>query len=559
LGPIHKSTIFVILLIAAVACLVYSVTTTSVQWIEPTDLGLVSKLPLVYYAGLGLLACLWYIGFKSASRLSVALALTVGFLYLGPVIIRVPVWISNSYYPYGESLLINSTGHLIDNPAAILVSYHFWPMFLYFSSAFTILTGMPEDILLKFFPLFVVSLYGLFTVLVLRVKVALPYAILGSGLLLGGLFMRQQYFGPQSIAYVFFLSILLLVSFLFFDEIENRRTTMVLLLSLFVFVTLLHPLTSFLILMVFVGLFLTNRFVSNKKTEGLGRLLLAVSVVWLVYNIYLALPFFSTGIHHFSDILLGLRNLDLYSEPERIVGSVAMQMNFVAQWAIVGIIGLFASLSVVMVLRGIRLRRSGLEYSVFNVLLVVQLALFAFAGEYGAIESYQRAFLFALLPLSFLIINLLERKPKLIVVLVIALVFLNIPAQYGSDTFRLATKTQINGAGFVANYTPDNVKLVGKFSIYIRYNDPLKLYKIIDVGLSSPFTTLPNATVLRESLGTSDYIMISSIEHNYYVFYLGYDPMEQVNLAGLDKVYDNGEFRLLKTNDFFNSSIRTSD
>jgi hypothetical protein len=542
-----RPAVFTFLFILTLACLIYSVASTSVLWIEPTDYGLASSLPLVYYVGLFFLGCLWFISVKSGSYSSVALALTVGFIYVAPAVIRVPVWISNSYYPYGESLLINSTGHLVPNPAAIIVSYHYWPMFLYFASAFTILTGMPEEMLLKFFPLLMVSMYGLLTVLILRVKFALPYAIIGSGFLLAGLFMRQQYFGPQSIAYVFFLSILLLVSFLFFDEKGYRTSMVVLILSLFVFVTFLHPLTSFLILMVFLALFLTNSFITKKKT-GLGRLLVVTAIVWLIYNIYLATPFFNTGIEHFSEIFLGSRELEVYSEPSRIIGSAAMQVNFFAQWAIVGIAGLVAILAMIVILKRIRLKASETAYSVFNVLLLVLLALFAFTGEYGTAEAYQRAFMFALLPLSFLSITLFKRRPKLLVVLVIVLIFLNIPAQYGSDTFRLDARTQIVGTAFVAKYTPEKVSFVGKFSLYIRYANPMKMYSIIDVGLSVRAAELPNATVLNAALGKADYVMLSNLEHNYYVFYLGVDPMEQVNLENFNVLYDNGGFSLLKPN-----------
>lgn len=546
---LKKSAAAKIVLIVSVACLVYSVASTSVTWIKPTDLGLVSRLPIVYYGGLALLCCLWFISLKYRAYFPASLVLTVAYLYVAPSLIRVPVWVSNSYYPYGESLLINSTGHLVDNPAALMVSYRDWPMFLYFSSAFKMLTGMPDDVLLKFFPLFTVSMYGLFTALVLRVKLALPYAIMGAGLLMTGLFIRQQYFGPQAIAYIFFLAILLLVSFLFFDDKGNWTTTAILILTLFIFVTALHPLTSFLLLMAFLALFLTNRFVAyvnKKKAVGIGWLPLSGAVIWLVYNSISANGFFDIGIEHFYQILIGLRDLDLYSEPSRVVGSSVMRVNFMTQWAIVGIIGLVASFAIFQILREIRRRRPGMEYVLFNLIFIVLLGLFAFVGEYGT-ESYLRAFMFALLPLSFLLISLMKRKPVLIVAIIAVLMCLNIPAQYGSDSFRLATSTQIEGTAFVADYTPQNISIVGKLCyIYIKYNDPMKAFEIINIGLSPPFTDLPNSTVLNEALDKADYITLSNLQHNYYVFYLGMDPLEQADLEDSNRIYDNGGFDLLK-------------
>jgi hypothetical protein len=544
-----KSPAAIILLVATVACLVYPVATTSVHWIETTDLGLVTKLPVVYYVGLALLCCLWFIGLKYKSYLPAALVLTVAYVYIAPTLIRVPVWISNSYYPYGESLLIKSTGHLVENPASLLVSYRNWPMFLYFSAALKILSGMPDDILLKFFPLFTISMYGLLTTLVLRVKLALPYAIMGSGILITGLFIRQQYFGPQAISYIFFLAILLLIASLFFARKGSTATTIGLILLLFAFATSTHPLTSFLLLMVFLALFLTNRFttfLNTKKLAGLGWLPLAAIMIWLVYNVSAAWPFFTTGVEHFYQILLGLRYLDLYSEPSRIIGSAAMQFNFNTQWAIVGIIGAISLLSIIQILRKLKRKKPGLEYPIFNIILLVLLALFAFAGEYGT-ESYLRAFMFALLPLSFLCVSLMKRKPILIVALIAVLICLNIPAQYGADSFRLATPTQIAGTAFLTQNSPENISIVGKLCyIYMKYNDPMKSFKILNIGLDPPFTHLPNSTVLNEALNQADYIAISNLEHNYYYFYLGIDPMNQVNPDDSARIYDDGGFNLLK-------------
>ena len=543
LQPLKKSPAALILLVATLACLAYSMASTSVQWIETTDLGLVTKLPIVYYAGLALLCCLWFISLKYKSYLPASLILTVAYVYIAPAII------SNSYYPYGESLLIKSTGHLIDNPAQLLVSYRFWPMFLYFSSAFKIVSGMPDDVLLKFFPLFTVAMYGLLTTLVLRVKLALPYAIMGSSILVTGFFIRQQYFGPQAISYVFFLAILLLTTSLFFEKKGNTKTTIALILMLFVFTTATHPLTSFVLLMAFLALFLANRFThffSTKKLGYLGWLTIIAIIIWLIYNVLGAYAFFTTGLEHVWQIILGLRDIVLYSEPSRIIGSTAMQFNFITQWAIVGIIGAISLLAIIQVFRNLRRKQPRMEYLLFNTILIVLLALFAFFGEYGT-ESYQRAFMFALLPLSFLCVSLLKRKPVLIVTLIAALIFLNIPAQYGADSFRLATPTQITGTAFIAEYAPQNTRIVGKICyIYIKYNDPLKRFQIVNIGLDPPFTHLPNSTVLNEALNQADYIAISNLQHNYYVFYLGIDPMNQVNLDDFNKIYANGGFSLLK-------------
>jgi hypothetical protein len=527
-------------------CLIYTVFSTSITWIEADDWGLTNLLPPVFYIGLFLLGCLWYVGFKSRSYLPVSLVLTVAYLYFVPTIVRVPVWVSNSYYPFGESLIINSTGHLVDNPNAIFVSYHSWPLFLYFSSIITIITGIPHEILLKFFPIFTVSMYGILTFLILRIKLAVQYALAGAAILLGGLFIRQQYFGPQSISYIFFLFSLLLLSLLFFSEEPNQRVFTTLLISLIVVTTFTHPLTSFMCIVAIFAVYLVDRFVTKKRSARLGRLFLLAVIFWFVYNITVAPTFFDTAISRFSEMFTGLRSLGLYSESSRIVASVSQRINFAASYAIVGLCGIVAVISIFQILWQTKKKRPGMAFAIFNVILLVFLGLFAFFGEYGEVEAYQRAFMFGLVPLSFLCVYFLRKKHLLLVAFITALLFINIPAQYGSDNFRLATNTQLSGWKFFTDNSADQVKLAGRFSIYIRYFDPFKNYTVVDASLSAPFVRFPNSTIVKEALSEAEYVVLSDLEHNYYIFYLGADPLEQVGFEEFDRVYDNGAFCLLR-------------
>lgn len=540
------SVVFKIVLAACILCLVYTVATTSILRIEPTDFGLISGMPLTYFIGLILVGCLWFIGLKSNVYLSVALVFTFFYLFFVPTIVREPVWISNSYYPFGESSIITSTGHLTTNPVAIFVSYHFWPLFLYFASAFTIMTGISNEVILKFFPLLLVALYGLFAWLILRIKLPSRFAILGSGIFLASLFIRQQYFGPQSIVYIFFLCFILITSLLVFDQKAKPKILIPFLVFLFLVTTLAHPLTSFMCVVSLAAFYVGSMIVKNKASFVLGSLTLATTIIWLNYNVFAATIFFNTAVQHFIEIFSGARGLGIYSEPSRIVGSSPMIVNFVASWAIVGIGILVALLAIVQVLWRARTKRMQLDYLIINVVLLVLIGLFAFVGEYGAVEAYQRAFLFGLAPLSLLCVSFLSKKPKILVAFVVLLIFLNIPAQYGSDTFRLATSNQLYGTAFVADYTPDNITLVGGFSLYIRYHDPFKRYEILDTGLSSPFTNLPNSTELAATMSTADYVMVSEVQHNYYLFYIGYDPVEAIDFQNFNRIYDNGEFQLLK-------------
>ncbi len=546
---VSKYVYFLLILLIGIL-LGISVLTTSVIWIEPTELGLASKLPLAYWIGFFLLGILWYIGKESRYCLIVALILTISYLYVAPAVIRATPWISNSYYPFGEALLINSSGHLTPHSSTLFVSYLDWPIFLYLASAITLVTGIPHDILIKYFPLLIVSLYGLFSVLILRTKLKLSLSLFGAAWVLASFFIRQQYFGPQAVAYVFFLMILLLASWLFFDERANKRVLITLLLFLCIVTTFTHPLTSLMSIFLIIAIYLTYRLVLGKSSTILSGLFLLLGALWLGYNMYIARTFFNTTVQHFSDILFGARELNLYSESSRILGSEAMQLNFLSSWAIVLLGAVISVLSIFMIIRTMLRdpKNSRLGFSFFMVFLLVLFGLFAFVGEYGAHESYQRAFMFALIPVSYLCVTLLAKKPKLLVVCLVGLLFLNIPAQYGGDTYRLATKTQLAGAKFIADNSVQDISLVGKFSLYVRYYDPLKDIEVLSIGISFPYTTYNSSAVneaINKALKEADYIMSSDLQTNYYVYFLGFDPLEQFDFEDkCNLIYDNGRFRL---------------
>ena len=182
------------------------------------------------------------------------------------------------------------------------------------------------------------------------------------------------------------------------------------------------------------------------------------------------------------------------------------------------------------------------------IISLVLFGMFGLGGEYGVHESYQRAFMFALVPISFLCITLLNKKPKLLVVGLVFLLFLNIPAQYGGDAYRLATKSQLAGSKFIADISDEDVKLIGKFSIYVRYYDPLKDVQVFSIGLTFPFTDYNISDVeeaVNEALEKVDFLISSDLQTNYYEYFIGEDPLEQVEFEDkCNLVYDNGAFRL---------------
>lgn len=539
------------LLISLIAALlIYSTASTSLNKIEPTDLGLVSRLPLTFWIGMVLLGCLWFFRWNSQKGQIVALLLTVSFLYVVPAIIRTPVWLSASYYPFGESVLITQTGHLVVRPESILLAYHTWPAFLYLASTFTLVTGMPHHIVLKFFPQLIIALFGLLAFLILRVKLKSSYAIIGAAWFLGSFFLRHYYFGPACIAYIFFLLALLVVSRLFYAEKAKKTKLEALFLFLFVVTMFTHALTSLMLLVVIVALYLTQRFFHEGPPAAHARtatLCILSSVILLAYNMYVASRFFTVTLRTFSEVLLGRRELGIYLESSRIAGSMAQQLSYASYWGIVLLNAVVATIAILQMFRAVRSGRQTVQkgYAAFWIVLLVAQGLFAFTGEYGPHEASQRAFMFGLIPLTYLCVNLLEKKPKILLAILVGLLFLNIPAQYGGDSYTLATNTQLAGAKFFTEYTPQNVTCFSDFSLYFRYHNPQKNIRYVSLG-TLPFTTFPNSSSVNEAMSKADYIVISELENNYYLFFLGENPLDQVDFGRFNRIYDSESFRTFK-------------
>jgi hypothetical protein len=182
--------------------------------------------------------------------------------------------------------------------------------------------------------------------------------------------------------------------------------------------------------------------------------------------------------------------------------------------------------------------------------MLVILGIFAVFFQYGPHEGYQRALMFALLPLSYFAVLAVAKKPKLLVFVIVGLLFLNIPAQYGADSYTLETKTDLSGAQFIATSTPNNIVILYDFSLLQRYFEPAKnmSYRILE---NLPFTSVPTAAEVLSVASRCDYVIISNTSDNYYYYFMQQTPISDTfggsdgSRVGFNRVYDNVGFVVL--------------
>jgi len=544
-----------IFLVLLTILLIHAIATTRVYSFKSYELGLLSRLPVTYWCGLAILGITWFRGRNSRTKLAIAFAFTIGYLYVAPAIIRVPVWLSNSFYPYGEGVMIAAEGHLVERPLDILTSYHRWPVFLYLTSAMTVSASVPAFVILKVFPLITIFLVGLLSFLTFRKLFTDSIALAGAGWILASFWLRQHYFGPPGVSYVLFLMILLLgVEFILNGTNQkNRLILWFLVLFCFTIVVLTHALTSFMALILLFTLWLAKRYVQKEPATDLALLfMVSVSIISSYYAFVIPslMEFFGETLF---ESLSRVWTLSIYREPSRLLASPASLINYYTSLAIVFINVITVS---AMFFYLVQTRYSGSNANntrkkqgvlAFSFLSLLLFGLFAFMGEYGSHEAYQRAFMYALVPLALLSISVLRHKPKVLFVFLAALIFLNVPAQYGSDNFRVATAQQLVGSEFFAHYAPENISCLTKFSLYIRYFDPMKSFRFYSVG-ELPYTEALNMTVIGQAIEMSDYIILSDLLNNYYIYYLGENPFDKAPISQANRVYDNQDFQIFTSN-----------
>jgi hypothetical protein len=336
------------------------------------------------------------------------------------------------------------------------------------------------------------------------------------------------------------------MSRLFFEKQTKRGTLTALFLLLFVVITLTHALTSLITLMVIIAAYLAQRLHHNLSAGITARLCLFSAVILLSYNWFVAMDFFNRSVQTLSQFFLGRGELRLYRETSRIVGSEAQRLNYVVSWSIVLLTVVIAATQMLYVLNRFRSRkqRNKEEFSFFTAIWLILVFVFALTAVYGSYEAYQRAFLFGLIPLTYLCISLLSRKPRLLLLILGGLLFLNVEALYGADSYRLATEPVLAGTSFFVYNTPNNVSCLYNFYPHVRYFNPLKLVEFVSIPGTLPFTTFPNSSAVNGAVMRADYIIRSSLQHNYYVYFLREDPLDQVDFDRFNRVYDDESFRV---------------
>lgn len=541
--------------------LVFAITTiftTSVTYLDSKDWGLISRLPAIYWIGLLLLGVSMFLNLRNNS-LNIKnnifnLLLIIVYVTFLPMLIEGPVGLSQySLWPSSESNELITTGYISITQPRMLMSYESWPFFTILSSTFMIITGVPLIVLAKYFPFFTIAFWAILVFLISRKFLKTEYSLLSTALFICGSWTRQQYFGPQSIAFsLFLLFIYLITKDSNFGFGAKKRTTLILVFITFIGSLFFHALTPLIMVsIIFAAYFVSKLFARSavQQTKSNFCFCLLCFSCLISYNVYVTPAFFKNAFNTIFDSLSKFAISNPAQQLSRLSGSQFQQFTNISTYLIVVLLTLVSTIALIYMFKKKLLPSLQLSFW-FGALGILFSVAFL---PYGTQEAPFRAFIFALPFLSIICIYVLKKKPVIIGCLLFLTLIASVPASYGSDSYRLATSPELFGSQYCSRYLPEESVLFYKNPAYVRFFDPSKVFTFVSLG-RPPFTNY-NATSTTLNLNATDYFILSRNQQNFYEYYLGFNPFESINLTGNPslanaRLYDNGNYSVFDSRGF---------
>jgi hypothetical protein len=447
-----------------------------------------------------------------------------------------------SYYRSELGAWLASEGHLTI-PVQSYDDYRNWPGFLFVVAFLILITKVPGHILCEYLPLPTLFFMSLLTFLILRKKLGVKLSLFGALWFLSSFWFGQYYFSPQSMAYMIYLVICLLLVKLLFEKKNHDIGLPLSLMILFGALVFTHVLTAALTIAAFTAIYLSNKFFQKEVGRNLipgMTLIILFFALFLSYNFFIVfVPFSSLVKIVFEELSQGQTHIS--SLRGRVIGSTSYLLEIIGTYGITSInviIVFIASLQELV----LHLKKKTEDFP--WIAWIAPMAIFGLVTKYGASEALNRGFMFALAPSSYLCIALLKRKPQLLIVMLVLLCLLSIPAQYARSYYLMLTTTELDGTAFYVKHTSqDETYFYGHSRFIIWLHNATNRHKTpLSLGLP-PFTQIPSEAQIRQTIEKSRYILNSGMQRNYYQYFIGFDPLESFNLnSSYDRTYDNGAF-----------------
>lgn len=510
------------------------------------DLGLLTKLPIIYWIGLLYLSALLYLGRKSKLRTIVVVVLISFYLFGLPTLITENKVDPISYYWSSQGEQIASQGRL-DFSSLVPLDLRNWPAYFFLTTFLSSSTGLSGTFFASYFPLLTIALLGIITYSILRLRLSSLHSSLGALWVIGCLWTGQLYFMPQSIAYLEYFTIFLLVAKLSLTRKRGLETTLSILL-LFSAIVFTHLLSSFFVLLGIIAVYVLYKIFFRKSNLFP---FFSISSCFLLMSIFIAYQFFviqrntSIVIQLLSlQILQGsstLSKVGLTASGSRMFGSVSYLLQVASSYTITILNIVIAGIAILAIVVGLLLHKKKVKLDLFWIAWVISAGLIGLTVVYGT-EGLIRAFMFMLLPASYFAVKFLRKKRGLLILVLVMLVFLNISAQYGDRSYTYTPSTELKGASFFTKYAPSNESFFYEYLTPIGRNDTGTQ---LHLQSTQSFFYLPSSEMTLDTVMTAKLLVLSNMEKNLYQYFYGANLLENFSLVdNFSRVYDNNGFEI---------------
>lgn len=413
--------------------------------------GLISSLPVLFFASLVLLTIasiiLWSSSGDNSKLLFLQLGLLIVALWLTPNITGgSQPFITTPYWLWGESEYIIRESHL-SHPVLWTLWYHNWPGALLLSSTLGEVLGINNpDALIGLAPFLLQLVYLPLLYLLLRNTLGPNQKNhIWAGLWIFELFNwpAYTYLGPQSVAYIFLLFVLVVFtrSKVKTTSFGNRLGNII----VFGALTITHLLTNLVMVSVVFVLQIFRRVKAS-------NLLIIGIVCLLAWTLYGAVTYFDARVPVFMGDAFRIDRLISGGTVEKVSGSESHQAV-----TIIRIVTTAICLGIA-VLGYILSRRQKLSIFTDNTVLAIVagsvLGILFIGGGYG-FELIMRAIFFILPAIAYFSVKLLDKRVTALILcsLLIILLPMHFVSHYGNQAIDYLSPSHLSGLHFFEEHT----------------------------------------------------------------------------------------------------------
>ncbi|NJD78614.1 MAG: hypothetical protein FIB08_16220 [Candidatus Methanoperedens sp.] len=559
----YESRIYIFTALTSIVLLFYSIWEIKPVLVDINDfLGLLSHLTLAYWIGyilIVLFSIRLYLD-KQIKHDSIYLLYLVAiglFLFGVPIFAEDNVRFPWSYYPAGEVKTVLETKYVNSSSDYPLMTYRSWPAMHFTSASILYMTNIKIEDLLKYMPLFWLLSVILITFSIgKRLRLSSSQSFLASFLILASFWTGLYYYGPPSLAYLFYLLLFMfIVAFskttpgtspgeinksenIDFIKDKSRITQTILIFVTYITLLTTHILTPIALISSFI---FSSPYIQtfHKKRTQFIMLFLILFGAWYVY---FAPVMFETGVKEFIRQAAALDLFNFIKTEKYDAGA------FLTRWIVhysrlfyMGIYAIAMIIASIFYITG-RIKEDKELVKICFFWFFGLLVLFAFS--YGRNEIDDRIFLFSLVPMVYIITLTYNRK--ILAILAILLIIFHMPAHYGTESFDSIRTTELRGANFFAtNAVFDSRETY--FSMWDTFIDYYNPERIKVLWRTMPVTDKPDPSIIDNTT----YIINSDGSHNFLFYSFGSDPLReriQLNQGNLSLFYNNGHYQVYKNN-----------